>query len=125
MKSRETSLSSSTTANGPKSTGGVRPSTSARNAAEACRSCAATMVWFSWTDIAAPLSSCSDEVPVGARRRPGRAGPGVVPVVEQRRQLGAAPDAGLAVEAAQVVADGVLAAARPPGDLPPRRALQQ
>src|SRR3954447_25599558 len=83
MKSSETSLSSSTTANGPKVVGGLTPSSSARKAAEACRSCAATMVWLSWTAMARSLPCGEGSEARSTAAREGR------PHGDRDRQTGA------------------------------------
>src|SRR5687767_4334385 len=66
MKSSETPLDSSTTANGPYAVGGPSPRTSVRKVVDDHRFRAATIVWFSWTAIGAYRP---------ARRRTVRANP--------------------------------------------------
>src|SRR5918996_3025675 len=56
MKSRVTSLSTSTPRKGPKGLGAGRPRISAMKVAETSLSRDATIVWFSWTGTAGLLS---------------------------------------------------------------------
>src|SRR5215203_5377346 len=72
MKSRDTSLSSSTTEKGPKVVGGRRPSTSARKVADLCLSRAATMVWLRWTGMRTPPAR--EAMAGGAKHAEGRCG---------------------------------------------------
>src|SRR3954452_11735186 len=109
MKSRETSLSSRTTANGPKVSGGASPRMSARKAADSRLSRAATMVWFRWTGIGTPLRPASQAPrrPVGEASASALSGsvPGVGETVPVNRVVLLRRGEGL-VEAREFADDG-------------------